>query len=258
MASNNKGFPVYFLTGQKFIHQTLFCINSLVKHNPNRYQFIIVDDGSFDDRLIQRIGHQLPGARIIESSWIEKKLNDKLALDKFPNIYSKRKTYPHLKKLTDIHILEENQFKLVLDSDMIFWRTPHGLLDWFKKPENAICIQDCQQSYGYKMETMEKLTGFKIPELVNVGLIGLESETIIWEEIEEWIGKLEKSQGMSYFLEQALTAMILSRQNVITLDSADYIVNPSESHIRNKQGILHHYVDLSKEFYLKQAWRMTQ
>ncbi|MET4083616.1 hypothetical protein ABIB40_003588 [Pedobacter sp. UYP30] len=251
------GYPIHFLTGKKFIHQTLFCIHSLAKHNTNEYKFILVDDGTFDRKLLCRIKLQLPGVEIIETKTIEANLAKKLPQDKYPNINLKRQVYPHLKKLTDIHTLNSNEYKLVLDSDMLFWDKSPEIENWLRKPTDAICIQDCQQSYGYRETTMEKLTGADIPDMINVGLIGLKSDSINWDDIELWIGELENSEGTSYFLEQALTAMILSKKKVIILNKTAYIVNPDNKAIACKQGILHHYVDLSKEFYLKKAWRIV-
>jgi hypothetical protein len=49
--------------------------------------------------------------------------------------------------------------------------------------------------------------------------------------------------------------MLLATGEAHILPGDEYIVNPVAEAIENQIGILHHYVDLSKERYFKQAWR---
>jgi hypothetical protein len=88
-----------------------------------------------------------------------------------------------------------------------------------------------------------------------VGAIGLKSEAINWNKLENWVKTLEEQEGTSYYLEQALSAMLIGKIDATVLKTGDYIVNPSADQIKNKTGILHHYVDLSKEGYFKHAWK---
>jgi predicted component of type VI protein secretion system len=57
-------------------------------------------------------------------------------------------------------------------------------------------------------------------------------------------------------LEQALTAMLIGETEAAVLPADEYMVNPQMKAIEEKTGVLHHYVDLSKEGYFKKAWRM--
>lgn len=251
--SHEKGLTIYFLTGKAYLYQTLFCIKSLISVTNKKFQFILIDDGSFDSDLIVRIERQLPNAKIITKLEIEQNLHKVLPLDKFPILHQKRKEYAHIKKLTDIHSIP-GKWKLVLDSDMLFWKEPKKLIEWLEKPADPLHMIDCEESYGYSNRIMETLAGNKIPKLVNVGAIGLNSETINWDKLENWIYHLEKEEGKTYYLEQALSAMLLSNENASALNE-DYKVNPTKEEILNETGILHHYVDLSKEWYFKDAWK---
>lgn len=248
------GLPIYFLTGKKYIHQTLFCIQSLVACSLKKFSFTLIDDGSFDTSIIDRINRQLPGARIVTADEIERNLKHKLPENSYPYLHQKRKVYPHIKKLTDIHTLPGTDWKLVLDSDMLFWQEPVELIDWIIQPENSLYMVDSAQSYGYSLELMERLSGSKIKPLVNVGAIGLNSNQINWRQLESWICELELKEGTSYYLEQALSAMIIGNRPSTVVDSFGYIVNPGKKTSSTRQGILHHYVDLSKKEYLTDLW----
>jgi hypothetical protein len=252
------GLPIYFLTGTKYLYQTLFCIRSLNQHSTEKFKFIIVDDGSLNAKLFEQIRRQLPGAVVIVNAEIEQNVERNFPKNSYPTLRNKRKEYPHIKKLTDIHSLPDVGWKLVLDSDMLFWDTPTEIIKWLKNPDRPIHMTDCEDSYGYSRGLMEQLAGAKIPPLLNVGVIGLNSSKINWNEVENWVKILEEKENKTYYMEQALSAMLVANTNCVVLDAKKYIVNPNDKTISKMNGILHHYVDLSKKKYYTMAWRKHQ
>ncbi|MFD2288828.1 glycosyl transferase [Pedobacter petrophilus] len=250
--SDGEGHKIYFLTGKNYLYQTLFCAYSLIKISKTPFQFILIDDGTFDQKLSTQANKQMPGVKIITTKEIENNLELKLPIANFPYLHYKRKVYPHIKKLTDIHTIGNEPHKLVLDSDMLFWNDPAEMINWLKSPIGSLHMADCEESYGYSIKLMESLCQTKIPELINVGAIGLNSATINWIDVEHWAKTLEEKEGASYFLEQALSAMIIANQLRTILAPQDYIVNPKNGKERKK--VLGHYVDLSKKEYFQTAW----
>jgi len=254
--SDNEGLPVYFLTGDKYLYQTLFCIKSLDNVCAAKLKYILVDDGTFTNEHIERINRQLPGAVVVTQPAIDKNLENILPENDYPVLRGKRKVYPHIKKLTDVHTLPGNEWKLVLDSDMLFWKEPKEIISWLNCPDKPLHMVDCEESYGYSRTLMNRLAGQAIPELLNVGVIGLKSSKIDWKALENWIAELEAREGRTYYLEQALTAMLIGETKASVLPAEKYIVNPLAEAIDAKGGTMHHYVDLSKEGYYKKAWKM--
>ena len=252
--SHTDGLPIYFLTGKKYLYQTLFCIQSLIKVTDKKFRFVLIDDGTFDEEITTKIVQLLPHADIITAAIINKNLYKILPENEFPILHQKRKEYPHIKKLTDIHTIP-GTWKLVLDSDMLFWNEPKQIIDWLNNPSAPLHMTDCERSYGYSENLMEKLKGHKIPDLINVGVLGLNSEAINWKDLEHWISVLEKQEGKTYYLEQALSAMLIADLQAEALDTGNYKVNPTKEEALNNVGVLHHYVDLSKEWYFKFAWK---
>jgi len=249
------GLPVYFLTGKNYLYQTLYCTQSLSKTTASRFKFILVDDGSFDNLLIEQVNKQLPGAQVFTADEINENLQNTLPESRYPNLCKKRTVYSHLRKLTDVHTIPGDAWKLVLDSDMLFWNEPVDIINWLKHPQQPLHMIDCVEAYGYSQKLMEQLAGSPIKPLLNVGAIGLKSKDINWDKLDSWIKTLEEQEGTSYYLEQALSAMLIGNNNATVLKADDYIVNPGKDQIKNKSGMLHHYVDLSKEGYFKQAWK---
>ncbi|MET3503634.1 hypothetical protein ABIC45_005271 [Mucilaginibacter rubeus] len=255
VVSHTNGLPIYFLTGKNYLYQTLYCIQSLIKSTAAQFKFILVDDGSFNAALVERVAKQLPGAQVITVKQISENLQNTLPETCYPYLHKKRAVYPHIKKLTDVHTIPGDDWKLILDSDMLFWHEPKEIITWLYAPQQPLHMIDCTEAYGYSQQLMEQLTGAPVKPLLNVGAIGLKSEAIDWDKLENWVKTLEEQEGASYYLEQALSAMMIADTDAAVLKAGDYIVNPGPDQIKNKTGILHHYVDLSKEGYFKQAWK---
>lgn len=245
------GLKIHILTGKNHFYQTLFCAYSLIKVTKDKIQFVLIDDGSLDEKFILEIKKKMPNVKLILKETIKQNLNCKLPIAKFPYLHHKRIVYQHIKKLTDIHT-NNIGYKLVLDSDMLFWKEPTDLINWLKNPIGCLYMLDSKQSYGYDTQFMQSLCGYHIPELVNVGVLGFNSEIINWNSIENWSKMLESEHGASYFLEQALSAMLIANEEKYILNREKYIVNPRTY---NEDDILHHYVDLSKKYYFETAWK---
>jgi len=250
--SHQDGLQIYFLTGKDYLYQTLFCAYSLVKFSKEKYQFTLVDDGSFTEDLKSRTKKQMPGVIILDTNQINRNLDLFLPIHNYPFLQNKRTVYPHLRKLTDVHTIDDG-YKLVLDSDMLFFKEPTEMIDWLKAPSGSLFMVDCAESYGYSQQLMEDLVGEQIPKLVNVGTFGFNSSAISWQQMENWGKNLEEKEGTTYFLEQALSAMLVANRSKTILNKEEYVVNPSQN-LENAK--LHHYVDLSKKFYWETAWKI--
>jgi hypothetical protein len=162
--------------------------------------------------------------------------------------------YPHIRKLIDVH-LASSGWKLVLDSDLLFFRRPSLILEWLKNAECPLHAIDCEESYGYSRPLMESLTGTVIPPMINVGLCGLRSDSIDWDQLETWCRDLIEKEKTSYFMEQALSAMLIAGHPRIIAPASDYVTMPDDTEAQACQAVMHHYVADSKRHYFRKNWR---
>ena len=218
-------YEVHFLTGANYWYQTLFCAWSLQENAPVRITPIVHDDGTLQDDHIKHLRRVIPWIRIVGHSEIERELDCHLPRARFPELRARQLTYPHLRKLTDIHCGRRG-WTLVLDSDMLFFREPGFLLDWLAAPQRTCHMRDAAPAYGYSARLMEELAGHPIPPFVNVGFCGLRSDDIEWDDVERWCKELVAREGMSYFLEQAITAMLVAGKPRAEASPTDYRVLP--------------------------------
>ncbi|PTM41748.1 glycosyl transferase [Bosea sp. 124] len=244
---------VNFLSGQRFWYQTLACFVSLQQHSPFRITPVIHDDGTLGSEICAAISRVVPWAVVVDARAINETLDRELPEARFPVLRARREVYPHLRKLTDIH-LGQNDWGLVLDSDMLFFRRPEALLSWFMRP-HAIYMQDVVEAYGYSSRLMRELAGCPVPAKVNVGLYAVDRSQIDWDAMEFWCRIQLEREKSNYLQEQALTAVLLARQTAAPLLVEDYRVMPDLLEGAAPRAVMHHYVAASKRSYFQRGWR---
>ncbi len=245
---------ITFLTGRRYWYQTAFCAWSLQRSAGPGWRFRFCDDGSFDGALDTEARRLFPGCAVDRRAELEARLDAHLPEERFPALRRQRRTYVHLRKLTDVHA-GRTGWRVVLDSDMLCFRSPDLLGDWLAAPDRPVHLTDVGNAYGYSLGVLGALAGGPVPERVNVGICGLCSDALDWDRIEGWCRALLERHGSSYYLEQALTALILAGRPALALPRADYRVLPDAAECREPTAALHHYVDLSKRGYYRHAWR---
>ncbi len=245
---------VCFLTGRRFWFQTAFCFWSLCRHAGRPLRAAFYDDGTLDDPLRAECVRLFPGARLYGAREINASLEEHLPVARYPTLRARRLVYPNLRKLTDVHA-GRTGWRLVLDSDMLFFRRPDLILSWLDAPDRPLHMTDVQDAYGYSRPLMESLAGAPLPQQLNVGLCGLRSDDIDWDRLESWSRCLQDAEGTSYYQEQALVAMMLAGRGRVVAPAQDYLLMPSEEEARHPKAVMHHYVDLSKRGYFRHAWR---
>ncbi len=247
-------YDIHFLTGDRFWYQTVFCAYSMAQHSNISLRPVIYDDGTLALKYQKEILRIFPNAQIHLKNDLDEKIETHIPARKFPYLRERRENYPNIRKLTDIHIGSEG-WKLVLDSDMLFFRQPDTLLDWLQNPTQPCHMVDTETSYGYSPALMESLAGAKLAERVNVGICGLNSSELDWEQIEHWCKILIESEGTHYYQEQALIAMLMAGRDCVVADESNYHVMPDREEVITPRAVLHHYVANSKPWYFRYGWQ---
>jgi hypothetical protein len=245
---------LHFLTGRRFWYQTAFCLHTLQVHSQRVFRAVFHSDGTFDATTTDRLRALFPTAEFHSRSESDARAAELLPPDRFPFLNAERKQlYPNFLKVTDVH-LGARGWRLVLDSDMLFFRRPDFLLTWLGAPDRPLYMLDIADSYGYSRPLMEKLTGISLPAQLNVGMWGLNSESIDWEKLEFWCRRLVEAEGTCYYVEQALMAMLVAGRPCAIMPREDYLLLPDRNECRVPRAVMHHYVARSKRGYFRDAW----
>lgn len=257
LSAQTKGAPLtlYIMTGGRFWYQTVFCLWTFARQSHRALAPVIIDDGSLTPVQSDALLRLFPSTRILRREDNLSRLESLLPQKKFPVLHDRWHHYPHIRKIIDVH-LGSSGWKLVLDSDLLFFRNPGFLLDWLASPSRPLHAVDCTESYGYSRSLMESLVGAPIPALVNVGLCGLRSDDIDWQQLESWCGAMIAREKTHYYLEQALVAMLAARQQPCAVAPAhDYLTLPPKKEALHPTAVMHHYVASAKRWYFQTAWR---
>ena len=245
---------VYFMTGCKYWYQTCFCIYSMQLQTGRPLHPIIYDDSSLGEKHIREITRLFPSVEIVSFEDTETKLDRVLPKNKFPTLRERRIQQPLLRKLTDFHAGEKG-WKLFLDSDMLFFKDPTFLISWLQSPRKPCYMIDVGNFYGYSEALLNSLAQSNLPDKVNIGILGLQSESIDWEKLEHWLRTLIKEEGTHYNVTQGLSAMILSNYSCIAAPEKDYLLMPCLEEAKLPTATMHHYVADSKPSYFRYGWR---
>jgi hypothetical protein len=250
------GVPVrmHYLTGKRYVPLTSLALISAQQTMGRPVQPVLFDDGSLDAGDVATIRHLFPSAEIVLQPQVTANLDRVLPADRFPFLRRIRLGYIHLRKLTDIQTAGP-AWRLVLDSDIFFFHPPTELLrlldarSWF-------FMRDCMPSYGAPLETLEALAGAPVFPRVNVGICHLDAGAIDWEFVEHCARVLLARHGFSYYLEQALTAILMGRAGAVPLGE-EYLVYPTPAQARAAGHVALHYVDRSHLTMMRYGWRQV-
>jgi hypothetical protein len=245
---------VHLMTGRRFWYQTAFCLYSLSHASQAPLHVEIYDDGTLDETCrayLNRLGISMRVHSIVD---LRRKRDQLLPIDRFPVLRERWENYPNIRKLIDVH-LGSTGWKLVIDSDLIFFRRPGALLDWLKAPDRILYAIDSEESYGYSRPLLKQLAGHPIPVRLNVGICGLKSDALDWTELEAWTAELHRREKTNYYLEQALVAMLAAREPSLAVSASEYVTFPSQAEVINPQAIMHHYVATAKRWYFRYGWQ---
>ncbi|MCO5947679.1 hypothetical protein [Mucilaginibacter flavidus] len=261
--SFNGKFKINFLTGDRFIHQTLFCTYSYFKFltpaESGNFSVNYYSDGTLSGATLAILKKRFPNIRVIDVDQTKLAIQSRLPESEFPYLNKKINALPLFKKLIYPH-LENDGLSAFFDSDMLFIKKPIEFLNWlhekYDQSNRAFGIHDVSRSYGYSESEILKIWPIPVRNNINSGMYALYSERMDFSFIESMVKAFEDNFGSQYYLEQLITAIILEKSTDLYLaPKSSYIVLPTEDQVENQIGTLHHYVDESKEFYFKKSWK---
>ena len=255
-ACGGSPLEVHVLTGKRFWYQTGFCLWTFARAAGRDLAPCIYDDGTLTEEFTAPLVRLFPAVRVVTQKEILARLDQHLPTARFPHLRERWLHYPNIRKLTDVHA-GATGWKLVMDSDLLFFREPEFLLGWLDDPDRPLHAVDSETSYGYPCELMARLAGHELAELVNVGLCGLRSDAVDWERLEHWCRVLIDRHGTHYFLEQALVAMLVAGQRCAVAPVSDYLTCPRSPEVHGCNAVMHHYVADSKRWYFRVNWRQA-
>jgi hypothetical protein len=245
---------VHLLTGARFWYQTAFCLHTLGTQSRRSIAATLYDDGTLTAAHRDMLRSIFPGVSFVSREETEAKLDALLPRSRYPILRDRWDVYPNIRKLIDPHI-GSSGWKLVLDSDLLFFNRPIFLESWLDSPALPLHAVDVQRSYGYSDTLLQSLATAPLADRLNVGLCGLRSDDLHWDHIEALCRQLIEAERTSYYLEQGLVAILLAGRSCAVAPADDYITFPVAPEAHACRAVMHHYVADSKRWYFQTNWR---
>jgi len=245
---------IWFLSGREHWYQTAFCAWTLQRWSAYNITPVIVDDGNFTRENHEKLSRIFQKLELCSKQECDQKFSEMFPRKKYPNLHGWRGRQILFRKLTDV-FGGSGEWRLLLDSDMLFFSQPTEMDVLLQAKETIFCQKDCWESYGYPRPLMESLAGAKLPEAINIGILNFSGKIIDWDKVEHWVGELERRHGRAYNITQGSFAMILAGKNPKLLDQENYKVYPRKPAKAEKPPVCGHYVADSKPWYFDQGWK---
>ena len=248
------GPPVRFLTGARFVHQTIFCARSFEWACGTHTRIEIFSDGTLGPDECVLLKRALPHAMIADDTATSQRLDTVLPTASFPLLREMRETQPLMCKLLDLHAGLSGP-ALYLDSDMLFFAAPATLRDWLRVQRGEWFMEQSGDALvGERVELGNRL-GLNLAAGVNSGILALEDSAFDWPALERTAATFTPAERAHKWAEQTLFAVHVSRRFARALSRLDYVLCHGREDFADPAPALRHYVHKAKSIYAAREWR---
>lgn len=228
------------LVSSKTWHAGILAAASFEFHTNRRWDFYIHEDGSVSSAQRRQIETFLPGIRFVPRSEADERAARLLA--PHPHCLANRQKHNLFLKFFDaLTFVEEERF-LVLDSDVLFFRTPAEILAW--ADSNAITChynEDTREKYCIPREDIEAALRVTLLPRFNSGLVLMQRKAMDPSLAERLLTAFEVSAHAPQFFEQTLYAL-MATTNPGGAQALPRTYNISWGYFRERGSICRHYV----------------
>lgn len=240
-------FDLHILLCKRDVVNGLWTLNSFLHYSGCNPRLIIHDDGSLDTSHLNTLTRHFPQATIIPFRQAHDDMSQ--ALRDLPSSYRYRiseYSWPAIKLIDFAHYSQERPL-MVLDADVLFFKTPQEILDAIDR-QQGFYMSDWQDAYTWPLSRWPAVLGAAGLPKVNVGLMYLPDGRLYDKHyVEQCLQAYYQRQPCprANWLEQTVWAALFSRlgERMIRL--------PETYQISTERGLgpdtcSHHYVNDSR------------
>jgi hypothetical protein len=217
---------IHMLLHHQRILEGIWALYSFAHFAQQPCQFVVHSDGSLTATDSGYLHSILPGIRIIARSEADALVESRLAMLGYTNSIRFRKQLVFALKLFDPFFFGERASFVLLDSDVLFFRIPHELLDLgasnLYSPDNGV-------RYCIEPETLEMLLGKPCISYFNPGVVRSDRSVLDLYLIEQFLDRPEfwgTGSRPHYYGELTIWAMLLTLAGACALPQS-YAITPT-------------------------------
>lgn len=242
MCSKFENFELHILTCKKDFLDSMWSIKSFFHYSGLRPVVVIHDDGSLRNCHIKSFRKHVKNCKIITKKYADIKIKN--FLESYPKSlkYRSMGVFYCAIKLFDPLLFSESRNILLLDSDILFFRKPEGLIDMIKN-NKPFFLNDSFDSYAFPKKYLNKKFKIDVVNKLNAGLIFFKKKDYLdnLNFVEKYFCVVDENKPCVNLNrhEQTLHALLSTKFNSLRLDDSYQI---SKQKI-TRETVCHHFVD---------------
>lgn len=201
---------IHALTCERDWVDLIWSLKSLYSVSDVRFRLCIHDDGSLNSGGISALQHHFPDARVISREQSDRKVG--VMLRKHPRCRALRESNNLSLKVFDFLSYLESDRLLLLDSDILFFRSPIVLLQRIRDREynRNTLNRDWGMGYSVEPQSVQEILDFPFQSHINSGLGLIHRKSYDLDNFERWLA-VPGVLGHPHRIEQTLVALASSR-----------------------------------------------
>jgi len=216
-----ENLSVHILTNHRDIKMASWSVASFYLNAEIAADLFIHNDGSLTQKDKKILKSLFPLAKLIEpEDVLDKKLSKLASFLEVKNLRVENKNWWVFKKLIDPYLVSDREYRLIIDSDLIWLKRADEILDALGSDKSLITYTDHAGGF-IKFKDGSVLDQEKAK--YNSGIVFYKSKNFNLNKLTEYFEKLDlKDKKNNWFVEQAGYALALD--NLDILDKEEYHV----------------------------------
>lgn len=198
---------VHMLVSSRTWDAGLLAAVSLESSSGKSWQFFFHDDGTLDERMMERILGRFPDARVVRRGEADERA--RVFLAGHPKCLEHRGRHNLFLKFFDFAAWAPDERFIVLDSDVIFFRRPPEIMDWAEsESQDYRYNEDTKEKFCIPRDYIERGLGTAPWPRFNSGLVLVPKRAINLDLAETLLAKFEETAHHPQFFEQTLYGLM--------------------------------------------------
>jgi hypothetical protein len=235
--------------------QGLWTLKSFYRFSPKKPPLYILAQGAMRRGTLRRIQEHFPDAVIATQSAVDELAETALRQAGHERLDALRRKVIHLQKLTDFVLFCPAKRIAILDSDILFFRSPDEILEALERPGVTYFQKDAIDAYVLSPAEALAAFGVTLQPRLNVGMMVFDRELLDFPKIEKWLAHpvLAPYHGIPH-IEQTFWAILACARGDVATFSGSYMLSMVES-VDLSDAVARHYVSPVRRALFEEGMR---
>ncbi|NNF12086.1 MAG: hypothetical protein HKN72_02615 [Gemmatimonadetes bacterium] len=239
----DSNFEVHVLTRDEEVLETLWSLKSWYHFSGTRPRLVVYEGGTLSTESIGVLERHFPSCRIVRRERFDRDMSRFLSDHPAALQHARLGSFYCALKLFGPLYYTEAHSVLYFDSDVLFFRKPHEMLELVERG-SAFFNSDYQDAYAHSPEFIRTRLGMDIEPQVNAGLfhVSKEHHGNAMDLAEDYFSRIPPADPSHWTInrhEQTVNAILLTGANAVRLSGAHQI---SRTPLTDRT-VSHHFVD---------------